>query len=398
MKTGMIDYSGSFKLLMSLIDQYNMLYENAGKKIKSGMIRTAEILMKIYGVFLLKEKSGEKKESFRTSNAQLARMQNCSKRTIQRHLERLQLAKILIKRENKGKKSGIELWINLNLLMEKMSAHPVKGEKPERSLTASTGKQSPSFKDEKWQETIENIEKKVFGSDFHEKEQRTKCRHSEEEIINNKINSTVKLLIPAQSTEETGYTGEKDRGPAESVVQNQKEDLAAPGLSRISFVEMFWNLSKKLLYGKTYLSESQHQKALELIAQLYAPVDKEKLQRVHEHYCKRIELVRRYVDRMPEKRFVPLPYIYFDTKNPSGFVGTKKWLQQQIESKREIRKECILLRELSRYKENEKRRDNLKIPQLAMYCDCEKIIKAQNDESLLRRFYEAMRGFNILGS
>ena len=153
---------------------------------------------------------------------------------------------------------------------------------------------------------------------------------------------------------------------------------------------MLWDLSKKLLYGKTYLTGSQNQKAVQLIENLYAPVDKENLQKVHENYCKRINLVKRYVDRNPSKRFVPLPYIFFDTKNQNGFCGTKKWLQQQVERRKQVKKECLLLQELNRYKENERRRDNMRIPVLKMFRLCEERIKATSDMDLLRRFYEGI--------
>jgi hypothetical protein len=378
MKAGVIDYSGSFKALMSLIEQYNSLYVSTGKKIKSGMIRTAEILIKIYGVCLLKNNTkyqlaGES-VPLMTSNAQLAKMQNCSKRTIQRHLERLELARVLIKKQSRGRELGIELWINKTLLMEKI-------EKEQRDKKVIGGSLS-----------IKTSEKTKDSQDLKQEMSATKCRHSDkEEIINNKIIGVVELLGNQKNVAQgAGYTGKTHRGGLEVTVEKGEEGSGSPGGFRDFCVDMLWDLSKKLLYGKTFLAESQHLRARQLIEHLYAPVKKEHLQKVHENYCKRIGLVKKYVDKNPRMRFVPLPYIFFDTKNSFGFCGTKKWLEQMMARKRAVRKEVILLEEVTRYSENEKRKGNMKVPSLMMFRDCEKRIKAQSDDGLSKRFYEAI--------
>ncbi len=383
MKTaGMIDYAGSFKALIQLIDKYNSMYWSAGKKIKSGMIRTAEILIKIYGVVLLKNKNAKLDGTLmplRTSNAQLATMQKCSKRTIQRHLDRLELARVLMRKE-RGSEMGIELWINRDLLLQKIE------EEKNRLKKAQNPMQPP----------------------FSEKQKidipATKCLHSEiiPELKNNiiiavstveksqKLKNEMLISLKDREIEGTGYTEGNVWGRSADAVEKWKDAARAPGTSRHFFVEMLWELSKKLLYGKTYLTQSQDQKAVQLIENLYAPVEKENLQKVHENYCKRINLVKRYVDRNPSKRFVPLPYIFFDTANQHGFCGTKKWLQQQVERRKRVKKECLLLQELNRYKENEKRRDNMRIPVLQMYRQCEERIMAVSDVELLKRFYEGI--------
>ena len=378
MKAGVIDYSGSFKALMDLIEQYNSLYVSTGKKIKSGMIRTAEILIKIYGVVLLKNNTKHQLAGesvpLMTSNAQLAKMQNCSKRTIQRHLERLELARVLVKKQSRGREMGIELWINKTLLMEKIE----KVQRAEKKLEAG--------------ESGETREKSRVFQDLKQEMNATKCRHSDkEEIITNKRIGVVEMLESRKNVAQgAGYTGKTHWGSLEVMVEKSAEGSGSPGGFRDFFVDMLWDLSKKLLYGKTFLTESQHLKARQLIEHLYAPVKKENLQKVHENYCKRIGLVKKYVDKNPRMRFVPLPYIFFDTNNSFGFCGTKKWLEQVIARKRAVRKEVVLLREVTCYCENEKRKDHMKIPSLMMYRDCEKRIISYEDDGLTKRFYEAI--------
>ncbi|MCX6180982.1 MAG: hypothetical protein NT150_03515 [Bacteroidetes bacterium] len=383
MKTvGVIDYAGSFKALIQLIDQHNSMYYNAGKKIKSGMIRTAEILIKIYGVFLLKNKNAKISGDLaplKTSNAQLATMQKCSTRTIQRHLDRLELARVLMRKE-KGNEMGIEIWINRDLLLEKI------------------------VKEENKLKSVQSFIRSTLSAEQKLNSPTTKCLHSEEEpYLNNNIIIAVSSVEKSErpknemlfnhkdrDIEGTGYTEGKVWGRSVDAVEKLKNESSVPGTSRHSFVEMLWDLSKKLLYRKTYLTQSQNQKAVQLIETLYAPVENENLQKVHANYCKRINLVKRYVNKNPSKRFVPLPYIFFDTKNIHGFCGTKKWLQQQVERRKQVKKECLLLEELNRYWENEKCRDNMRIPVLRMYRLCEASIKGTGDLDLLNRFYEGI--------
>ncbi len=86
-------------------------------------------------------------------------------------------------------------------------------------------------------------------------------------------------------------------------------------------------MARSLLYKNVDLTERQVLIAKKLIQKLYGPVLTEKLSTVHQHYVERISLVSKYIKKNPEKRFVPLPYLYFDTKNLNGFVGTKNGMR-----------------------------------------------------------------------
>ena len=44
-------------------------------------------------------------------------------------------------------------------------------------------------------------------------------------------------------------------------------------------------------------------------------------------FCQRVLLARHYVNSV-KGRYIPLPSIWFDRDNQSGFVGTKKWFQE----------------------------------------------------------------------
>ena len=148
-----------------------------------------------------------------------------------------------------------------------------------------------------------------------------------------------------------------------------------------------------MLYKNTYLTSRQEAIAQRLLYRWYAPVPDDRLAAVHRQYVERIGLVYRYVQRQPSKRFVPLPYLYFDPDNPTGFTATKQWRINHQRRKDQVQAQLILHAQLRRMRTNDTQPLHQKRPPLTLYHDCERRVKALNNPELLTQFYEAVATF-----
>ena len=149
-------------------------------------------------------------------------------------------------------------------------------------------------------------------------------------------------------------------------------------------------MARNLLYKNVDLTDRQVLIAKKLIRKLYEPVSTPNLSNTHQHYVERISLVQKYVKKDPLNRYVPLPYIYFDTNNANGFVGTKKWHQADQIRKKEVERELTLSRIIRKYHNNEKKETVIKKPSLQLFRECENTIGKFNDPSLTERFHAAV--------
>jgi hypothetical protein len=165
-------------------------------------------------------------------------------------------------------------------------------------------------------------------------------------------------------------------------------------LSRHSLLVFYagelWKLAREKLYKNTHLTYRQCTIAEQWLYQWYAPVETSKLKQAHQIYLERINIVKKYVDKAPEKRFVQLPYRYFDPKNSTGFAGTKPWYNKQKRSKAQLRAQLILQHQLRKYKRNASRDTARRRPILEVYRECEQRIGKLKNQELLGQFYAAM--------
>ncbi|WP_459213221.1 hypothetical protein, partial [Aquimarina rhabdastrellae] len=161
----------------------------------------------------------------------------------------------------------------------------------------------------------------------------------------------------------------------------------------VCYAEKLWLLARKKLYAKTQLTITQQEIARELLFDWYAPVPVDKLEHVHHVYVKRIEMVRRYVAKAPDLRYVQLPYLFFDPDNPNGFTRTKAWKPTA-----EFKKRKLLQRKffaiVNFFKRNELADTAIAIPRLQCFKRCEAAIKTLKEPEFLQEFYKAT--FQIL--
>ncbi len=397
-----IQYSTAFNALDHYVKQHNTASQDLSSHIRQAMILTAREIIKIYSLSLLKANSIqaidlENPPPLRTNNVQLAKRSNASTRTIQRHLKRLIEANVIIKKIWHGSNSGYELWLNPNILL------------------ISSGK--PVNKGCKEQE-IENI--KFTDNQFFKKATTPTCPHTDTSnngYINNIIIGVHNLktkasslpLTPgyasrnATSNNFTGYTGKidpkknSDAGEIERIKRAKNQTGAeisdvnqARSASLSFYINALWTLARNTLYKDHYLTQSQVKKAKELLFQWYNPVSDKKMADVHQVYVERIGIVQKYIAKNPEKRYVQLPYKYFDPKNPSGFTGTRTWYNQQKKRDYEVQMKLILHAQIRRFLNNEKKATAKQKPRLALFRSCETRLGKLGKPELVNQFHASV--------
>ncbi len=402
-----VNYSIAFKALDYHIKEHNQNTDQLSNRIRQAIASTAKDIIKIYGLSLLKASNVTTLDlknlpPLKTNNLQLAKMGNASPRTIQRHLKRLIDAGIIINKKWHGTNSGYDLWVEPKILL-------ATGLKP-------VDKPKIQQDSQKLQSTHNQSVKNIPT---------TTCRHTDSSnngYINNLIigvdnSSRAKLFgnkrnsLPltkettsrnASSNTFTGYTGKKcpknSNDAGENARMRATNQTGAENLPRDSarsaslsvYVNALWTLSRNVLYQDTYLTESQVKIGKELLWKWYDPVPDKHLANVHQCYVDRIELVRKYLAKDPQNRFVQLPHQYFDSKNKTGFAGTKKWWQDHKKRQLEVQLKLIVASQIRRFLNNEKKDTAKQKPRLALFKQCETRIGKLGQPELLQHFHASV--------
>ena len=417
-----IHFSSVFKALDRFVAQHNGTTNRLSDRLRQPVISTAREIIRIYGAFLLKE---SRKASFNTSNipsletnsVQLAKIAHVSPRTIRRHVKRLLEAQILTEKVYIGRKANYELRFNPNILL-------ISGVKAVKNS----------------QKSNKNQKIKKTDTQFFKNTIRTSCPQSNSSnnsytnniiiAVDNKMN--VNRSLPSRVTKVEVITGNELSGYAEKEggkkineplaqdtpgarnfkysneaekeaaipeMQTQAKDidsrLEASGMPFLtSYVDSLWELAKKKLYNNVCLTEHVEKRAKELLYLWYQPVKKERLDKVHKVYVKRIELVQKYLAKNPEHRFVQLPHSYFDPTNKHGFAGTKAWYKDYIRSKQKTRLKLITHAQIRRFQHNEQKETSIQKPRIPLFKDCAKRIQQLRSPELLAQFYKAILNEN----
>ena len=387
-----INYSTAFKALDVYIDHYNQSKKKSTEKIKSAVTLTAKEIIRIYGVFLLKAKAipADGIPPLRTNNHQLAGLVKCSTRSIQRYIQKLQDAGIIIHKVWHGSNSSYELLINPDILL----ATPEPPAFTAKSVAAKTNETEP---------------KQGFQVD-----QKTNWLHTYTSYVNNNIiidvdhvdNSEPEGSPSPNAGNDAGYSiaghtegkigtelkkENKTGGGGAGVDDNNPERQASVDF----YVFMLWTLAQNTLYQDKFVTPEQEVQAKRHLRKLYEPVSAAQLPRVHQIYTECIALASKYVKKDPQHRYVQLPHRYFDVTNSSGFIGTKKWWQIDNERKKEIQKKLILHAQVRKYQHNLKKVNSKQRPPLQVYQECEQRLGKLKDSAMLQQFHAAILTPNI---
>ncbi len=398
-----INYSTSFNALDNYVKTYNEKTTFLAEQIRQAIVLTAQNLIKIYALTLIKANNISTLDldnlpPLRTNNAQLARMCNASTRTIQRHIKRLQEAGFITNKIWHGSNSSYELFINQQILLVN-NKKPVNKKKTPPLEQNSLTTQNQSFK----------------------KNNTTNCLHTDSSNNSYKTNilievdklskkmSSLPLTAKSESRNATsnkfsGYTEEKCPEKSKDAEGNAQKkrvtieecdkktlDNVALSASRIGFSEKLWNYAENTIYLEYHLTNFQKQSAKEHILNWYLPFESEKeLNRIHQVYIDRIDLVRKYISKNPENRYVQLPNKYFDLNNPYGFKGTRNWYFKQKAQQEALRLKLILKAQIRKFQRNEDKPEHKRLPSLEIFRECETRLGKLGNPELLKAFHASV--------
>lgn len=405
-----IHYPTAFKALDRFVDQFNEQAEKYTQRLKTGAVTTAKELVRIYGISLLKangvqEITRENLPTLQTNNHQLAKLVKCSVRTIQRHITRLQAAGIITRKIFHGTNADYELFIKpeIVLVKEKLTVekadqalknsletarqNDLKALNPigmtpncPHTYTCNTGKQNNNI---------------IIPVDKSKRSSLPLTFFSEAgDVAGNMAGNAGEVVRKKNKNQIFEKKFENEAGEVVSRAAPSGHGNARPDAVRDNSLSLYsgllWMMARNLLYRNTALTERQAQIARRLIYKLYEPVSTEHLGKAHSQYVQRIALVDKYIRKDPAKRFVQLPYLYFDTTNKNGFVGTKKWFYDDQKHKQDVQRELTVNRAIRRYLNNDKKEPAQRTPPLLLFRKCENTIGKFNDPALLQRFHAAV--------
>ncbi len=413
-----IHFSTVFKALDVFVEKHNAFSDDLSSRLRQPVIATAREIIRIYGASLFKasKKAGFDTASIpplATNNVQLAKISHVSTRTIKRHLKKLLQANVIIEKINYGRKANYELYLNPKILLINS----------EKAVNKTTNQK-------------ENEKTKTTDNQFFKKDYQTSCPQtdaSNNSYINNILIAVDKKLnidrkLSSSSSKVKTLAGNKLAGYVEKEGKEKiKEPLSqgTPGARNfkrtndvekegelpevktqakgidsrleasgipflISYVEKLWKFARQTIYKDQFLNKYQITTAKEVVLDGDTPVKDRHLEKVHQVYIARLKLVKKYLDKDREKRFVQLPDRYFDTKNPFGFTGTKRWYENQKRSQKVTRAKLITHAQIRRFVSNEQKRTSKQKPRLPLFRDCEKKVQRLQNPKLLGHFYKSI--------
>jgi len=114
--------------------------------------------------------------------------------------------------------------------------------------------------------------------------------------------------IPAQENPLKAIKGYKD--------QSQKVN---------EIIDAAWNVAQTALWNTSTFSNKEVQEAKEWIGFYF--LNSKDLYKAYSVFCQRVLLARQYISRS-SNRYVPLPSIWLNPENETGFIGTRNWYEQ----------------------------------------------------------------------
>ncbi|MGB3468274.1 MAG: hypothetical protein WBA74_23510, partial [Cyclobacteriaceae bacterium] len=190
----------------------------------------------------------------------------------------------------------------------------------------------------------------------------------------------------------TGESGERrvSDEKAEGLSGEQRELRRRLSLIKY-YVDALWLIARNALYANKDLTSYQVERAYELLYDWFLPVRDKDLMSVYREYSERILLVKRYISKDPQNRYVQLPDRYFDTSNPSGFTGTKKWYEAELARRKKIRNKTILSAQIKKFTHQKSislnRQQN---SSLEVFRECEQRLGKLKDSQIMEEFYAAV--------
>lgn len=389
-----INFTQSFRQVDQFIDQYNETSEYRDQ-VKLPERTLAKEIIKIYSAMLGRRRNlTELAEmpSLYTNNVQLAGRLRRSPRSVMRYVKRLIACGLLVDKKFHGSNSSYEVWINPELIHLESPAmlHKGQGRPSVRPLQImpncpDTESFSSEEKDKNNLIIVQNSVDKESPSTqkphFHssDEEKYLKGTSSSSGVMNTPADTFgADLGEHEQVTDNQSTTGVENHAP------NTVRNTAPTSVLREKLKQEFWETAMRVLYGSQYLSPNSQVHGRKALDVWYDMVPDGALDGVHRQYMRRLWHARKYVDRDPENRFIPVPQTYFNVNNPKGFTGTKAWDKSWKENKFTTRCQVIYRKTIGSYTRNLK---TGKVPQMEMYRRCEQRLGKLKNPGVLQQFW-----------
>ena len=371
----LMKWAKSKKLLEQFAEQYNGS-KPLGEQLRSAHRKLAEYLLYIYSLRLKRAMSfgeiqkGSVLPTLRTNNEQLAGEMGCSVRTIQNLRERLKTAGFIQKEVWHGTNSSYEIFINVTLIHieERGDSTNVNfrfdprffsgQSSPAGQSSAKTLRHTVSCS------TLQDTNKlnQLSGVDFpqssdNQTDDALKPVGNAEKSVE-KPGKFVKNLQDSQAQEtNSGYeTGRTPTDQAPDCFEDATAGLPASVTEKIARqVDFIMTCAKLNLYADKWISENEEERARARLAEYFIYSDPERFIAGANEIIGRIYLVKKWIERgqaKGQKRWVPIPSIYFDHRNPIGFTRTKSWYKKHLQAKNEIKDNELLTKGLRVYQKS----------------------------------------------
>lgn len=389
-----IYFTGAVAAAKNLASEYNEKFRNPetgklqlSKCVRKQHFQLVEALLKIIGRrSYIKRNSDELPELYATRGS-LARLLDCSEKTIYNLLLRLEEAGFLSK-EFRSSNFQLKITLHESLLITKkrISSEDLNAEAQSLEIQEAEevletflldNKTSPKSIDataknlisgEAEKSLTSQLERKTLPNNIHTIKQKKLSLIKDVDMLDTSSQTDLESNISALNKTEKPTRNHDLKTPKGSEEGNEETTphcarppqnltefgLLTPEMDKIHIqATELWNYAHYRLYNKIeFLSAAQIIDAMTYFAKgLLQFSTPEKRASVAENMMTRIELVGKYIDKDPTKRFVPLPSTYFDVNNPHGFSTTRVWLKKTKELpaiKQSMRSKSILIQHVQK--------------------------------------------------
>ena len=157
-------------------------------------------------------------------------------------------------------------------------------------------------------------------------------------------------------------------------------------------VSKVWALALEELYAGEWIADTERERAKARLAEYYVHALPARYSAGTEEICERIRLVRKWIDRgrqASQKRWVPIPSVYFDHRNTRGFGRTKAWFKQHRAKRREIGDNIAVAKAVGRYQRCCKEHSDAEGP-MAVYQKLVAQLEGRGEE-IVQQFHHAVK-------
>lgn len=326
------------------------------RKLRTEHMNLLRLMIRLYSVQLrqsdmqLMIQPGEL-PTFKTNSPALAKVLDCSPRTIRNLLTRLISAEVITGKQTHGTKRNYELKFSPNVLslcrgmFPKADLERIDGElkqSAKHEIEEDLRKRLPLFVASKTtkENNLDSLENKAHAMPLHIDLPGNPAKQNPEKpldaIPGNRKSSRAKETV---KQEEAGRSPENTGKPASILDLDSSANHLPNTLAQVIDWQRFegyyirlLSLIQAVLYPRLdYLAESQIRQIHRYLALEFGKTGPEDYQKTYLELRTRILIVEGYLKRKPG-RYVPIPSRYFDTENPNGFEKTALWYEKMGQS------------------------------------------------------------------